>query len=509
MNKDSNDTSTTVNLVGEGFDYDSISNALLAFKSSNKKLPSKLLLANNSVGVEGTQSLATGWLQKQEVDCGDIETLSMRSCGVGRQVHPNTGAYVFSTVATASLGLNGDRLVNIDLGWNDLNAASVGELVKGLLAIEAPNFDADSFNPSALETKRSCALTTLELHGNSIGNEGVAWLTLLLNPRTDGTGPSHMKHLGLHQCAIEAEGGLALANYCGGASPGVFGLEGLDLRENDLGEASGPLARAAEVSTTLVTFSGLADLNKTRVALAQAKSPVPVSAATNAAALDGDNKAPVSQAKGVLVAGSNSMCHGALALLLVLRPFVVPQQQTTTAVSSLASPENTTAATEMVTTASSTVKNPLDGTSADGETTTLSGVVVDLRGSAMCGFYQERTEAVEELLSLLAAQHTKPEPPAPPAETSSVTSEVDAEGGGGGSSGSEPALVPSSETTFSAPQLHIHTLEMDAASGLTPNQVKIVFAACAVSKDGDSPAPATILKMDGEVYKAPAMCSIQ
>jgi hypothetical protein len=160
----SSDNSTSVDLTGQGLAYEAVAAALVAFKDNHKKLPSKLLLNKNAIGVDGIQTLANDWLQaqKEENTC-DIETLSVRSCSVGRLVDPNTGAYVFSKLATAALGRHGNRLVNINLAWNDLTPAAIGELVKGLLSIEAPNFDAESFNPASLELKRGCALSTLEL----------------------------------------------------------------------------------------------------------------------------------------------------------------------------------------------------------------------------------------------------------------------------------------------------------------------------------------------------------
>lgn len=291
-----------------------------------------------------------------------------------------------------------------------------------------------------------------------------------------------MKHLGLHQCALEAEGGRALAPFCGGGETGALGLEVLDIRENDVEDASGALARAAEASTTLTAFSGLADLRTLKAALTQAASP--------AEAKEGVPP----PAKGVLVAGPHSMCHGALALLLALRPFVVPQPTTATQAASGA-PSPIKGADE--------VKNPLSSSSTATATSSLPGVIIDLRGSAMCGFYQERTEAVDELLSLLAAQHTKPEPREPTPSETPTAAAVDTEEGG---NQNEPTVADAVET-FAPPQLHIHTLELDDATGLTPNQVKVVFAACAMGEA--SPAPPTILKLNGEVYKAPSSCSVQ
>ena len=102
----SSDNSTSVDLTNQGLAYEAVAAALVAFKENHKKLPSKLLLNKNAIGVHGIQTLANDWLQaQQEENTCDIETLSVRSCSVGRLVDTNTGAFVFSKLATAALGM--------------------------------------------------------------------------------------------------------------------------------------------------------------------------------------------------------------------------------------------------------------------------------------------------------------------------------------------------------------------------------------------------------------------
>lgn len=55
---------------------------------------------------------------------------------VGRCVNPDTGANILTDKAMTSLGIHGNRIVNLDLSWNDLTPESVEALVRGLLDIK-------------------------------------------------------------------------------------------------------------------------------------------------------------------------------------------------------------------------------------------------------------------------------------------------------------------------------------------------------------------------------------
>lgn len=228
--------------------------------------------------------------------------------------------------------------------------------------VSAPNFEAESFDPTQFELTRKCALRSLNLKGNTVGDGGVTWLALLLKN-------SGLQSLGLYQCGVGADGGSKLASCL--REPSSI-LETLDLRENDLEKASADLASAAAASAVLSSLSGI-DLAAVRTILDSAP---------------GKEQAPV-----VLKAGKDAMTHGCLALLLTLRPYVMLS----------------TSALEM---ASTPMANPLAHTATSRSN--ILEVELDFENCTMTGFYDERTEVLDELLFLFAAPkasvHLVPQP---------------------------------------------------------------------------------------------------
>ena len=169
--------SDVLDLSGKGLPYALICRALEehTLKSSGGgALPRTLILKQNLLSTDGSEALAREWLRppppKEGGDEEDgsnnnnnstIESLNCASCSVGRFCDPDTGAYKLSDDGCASIGAQGSRLVHLNLGWNDLSSTAVEALVRGLLAIEGPAFDADSFNPAQLAVGRNCAMVSL------------------------------------------------------------------------------------------------------------------------------------------------------------------------------------------------------------------------------------------------------------------------------------------------------------------------------------------------------------
>ena len=508
--------SDVLDLSGKGLPYALICRALEehTLKSSGGgALPRTLILKQNLLSTDGSEALAREWLRppppKEGGDEEDgsnnnnnstIESLNCASCSVGRFCDPDTGAYKLSDDGCASIGAQGSRLVHLNLGWNDLSSTAVEALVRGLLAIEGPAFDADSFNPAQLAVGRNCAMVSLDLEGNSIGDDGASWLTFLLKHG------GRLEKLGLRQCALEEFGAESLAKRITADSnnqhhqdhdddgkknkaPSSSRLTHLDLRDNDLGEGSGEIARAA--ADLLVDLNGgqiiFDDLHRrlstsstsnhrssssTSSTTSRHRDDDP-NATTTTTTTNDDDDDDESTKNVVLAPGPESMCHGVLAVLFALRRSIELSRLLPPAPPSPSSISG-------------------NGDSDGGGGTTVS-VTIDLRGTQACGYYQERTEVVDELLSLLSAQ-----------SSSTSTSTSTSSGGGSdeasSSSTSESAVVIANPedgeavgATATAPtsaaassRVRITKVLLDDESGLTERQVQRLHDTA--SRDHDNAA---------------------
>jgi hypothetical protein len=334
-----------LSLADKGISFDSCIEAIQSFIKEHKKRPPTLTLTkNHAIGVDGITSLAETWLARspdsEKED--DILTLNVASCSLGRCVNPSTGANILTSTGLSALGIHGNRLKNVDLGWNDLNSEAIDAFVRGLLDIKGPSFDAESFDPATLIPSRSCALESLNLKGNSICDEGLESLARLLDdPSQTLKSPSNLRSLNLTQCALEENGAEILCKHLNSDSPKLVSL---NCRENDFKSGNRALAEAAVNCSTLVEFN--------EVNLPELKEK-----------LSADEE-------GIsIVAGKDAMCHGVLSLLLTLRPFVY----------------------------TNSTENPI----VEGVPPKRGSVAIDLKGSNMCGFYWEEVEAVDELIALL------------------------------------------------------------------------------------------------------------
>lgn len=437
--------------------------------------------------------------------------------------------------------------MSLDLAWNDLNADAVEALVKGLVGVKgkhshyavivmvsfrmrssgrskifvhinhlltmcitvlpaaAPEFEAESYDPASLLPTRTCALESLNLKGNQIGDDGVEWLAYMLrkSPTQAPSAPS-LRNLGLCQCAVEARGASYLQAQLSNGQ-----LTSLNLNDNDVAAGTHTLALAA-AAARLPDFGGLnlkavADSIETAMATAAAGDP---STASSAAP-------PV-----VLVAGKDAMAHGALALLEVVRAFT-PQAKGLRSTTSVAADKDSNSTTPqpnpLVTEGGKTGStNAASSSTASAAAGAVVPVVLDLRGSRMCGFYAEHTWAVDALVAILEAQqaaltstgggiNTANGDLSPSKEVQVAKGETppvvaDAEAGvdvsvtGQGSCSGETALPGGNVRVV------IQTIELDEGCGLVPNQLQAVFDAC------DS----TALNVDGKAYVPPrGLCSIQ
>ena len=330
---------------------------------------------------------------------------------------------------------------------------------------------------SKLKATRSCALEHLDLTGNSIATDGASWLSVLLAPPGAGDAAVALRSLGLRQCAIEGDGAVLLL-------PALTAnqLTHLDLRESDFGdEATAPLAAAAAKSSALETFCCV-DLKAARSALKAAKDAA-------LAAKSADDVPTVE-----LVAGKDSMAHGALALLLTVRPFVLPE-----------SPAKTVNPLSDAACAAESVL-PAAGASDHG----FPAVSIDLCGSAMTGFYKERLDALNELTALIVASNAGAVPPTSPtpAAPAVVAGGAAAEGGVELGGGHDPEVADAQGAASAPPRLGIRAVDLDEPSGLMPKQTQAMFDACAAAATSPG-APVTTIKMNGEAYHPPSGCSIQ
>jgi hypothetical protein len=432
-----------------------------------------------------------------------------------------------------ALGAHAHRIVSLNLAWNDFTADAVETLVKGLLGMHGaclipnkllclnipgvlsvyahsslflslslgavPAFEAESYDPASLRPSRTCALASLNLKGNQIGDDGVEWLAFLLRGGAAQAAPApYLKQLGLCQCAVEAKGAGYLKPFVSNGP-----LTSLDLRDNDVANGTTTLALAA-AAARLPDFGG----QNLAAAAATLESAVVAAAASRGVA----PTQPV-----VLVAGQDAMAHGALALLEVLRRFVPPAK------AQLAAAEDGTS------TSAAPVPNRIFASSGSSTNATATAgavvpVIVDLRGSRMCGFYAEHTWAVDALVAILEAQqaaHTSAVDaaalgtssgyasaaspakgaqmatgadnlPAAGASTAEVAVEITVEGVSGG--GSE-ALSAAGRV-----RVVVQTVELDEGCGLVPNQLQALFDAC----------DTTTVNVDGKAYAPPrGLCSVQ
>ena len=117
-------------------------------------------------------------------------------------------------------------------------------------------------------------------------------------------------------------------------------------------------------------------------------------------------------------------------------------------------------------------------------------MILDLRQSAMCGFYFERIEAVDALISLLEASARGGVSPADATATTKPEGH-EVELGGGGSGG--------------GPRLAVSCVEVDDACSLTDRQIRKVYDACFAP---GATSPCTVLKVNGTVYKPGFGCLV-
>jgi hypothetical protein len=61
----------------------------------------------------------------------------MKPISIGREVNPETGAYIFAARGVEALGAHAHRILSLDLAWNDLNADAIEALVKGLVGVKS------------------------------------------------------------------------------------------------------------------------------------------------------------------------------------------------------------------------------------------------------------------------------------------------------------------------------------------------------------------------------------
>lgn len=370
-----------------------------------------------------------------------------------------------------------------------------------MLPAAAPEFEAESYDPASLLPTRTCALESLNLKGNQIGDDGVEWLAYMLRKSpTQAPSAPNLRNLGLCQCAVEARGAAYLQAQVSNGQ-----LTSLNLNDNDVAAGTPTLALAA-AAARLPDFGGLnlkaaADSLQTAMATAAVADPSTASSAARAV---------------VLVAGKDAMAHGALALLEVVRAFTLQAKglDSTTIVAADKEGNSTTPQPNpLVTEGGKTGRtNAASSSTARAAVGAVVPVVLDLRGSRMCGFYAEHAWAVDALVAILEAQQAALTSTGGNAETinddlpSSKEVQVvkgkapDAEAGvevsvtRQGSSNGDTALPGENVRVV------IQTIELDEGCGLVPNQLQTVFDAC------DSSA----LNVDGKAYVPPrGLCSIQ
>lgn len=366
-----------------------------------------------------------------------------------------------------------------------------------LLIATAPEFEAESYDPATLLPTRTCALESLNLKGNQIGDDGVEWLAYMLRKSpTQSPSAPNLRALGLCQSAVEARGaGYLQAQVSNGQ------LTSLNLNDNDVAAGTHTLALAA-AAARLPDFGGLN--------LAQVAASLETARATVAAA---DASTMKSATPVTLKAGKDSMAHGALALLEVLRMFT-PQVKT---------PDSTTAAIDKESASNTPQPNPLvteGSTSSATSTAAAAGavvpVVLDLRGSRMCGFYAEHTWAVDALVAILEAQQaalasTAGDAAATKENVAPLAKEAQVVKGQTPASAATPYAEAGMEVTvtgqggsgaqnFPGVRVVVQTIELDEGCGLVPNQLQVVFDAC----------DKTTLNVGGKPYEPPrGLCSIQ
>lgn len=277
------------------------------------------------------------------------------------------------------------------------------------------------------------------------------WISRLLYDPTStlkSGPPSKLKILDLYQCALTENGAETLCECLNMEGSNISSLISLDVRENDVKSWNRPLAEAAVKSTSLIEFCGISFTELYRNV----------------------NKAYDGTKNVSLVVGKDAMCHGTLALLLSLRPFMFPD--------------------------TSSQKNPLAHKAPiDTEWTVppvgvrASGSIsLDLRGSAMCGFYWEEVEALDELIVLLQAC------------VGVVDNSID--------KSVQLDKAAAAEKTSPVSPLIISSVELDDDCGLTDKQIQSIYDACL------PPAPSTVkdkvttIKMNGAEYKPSWGCSI-
>lgn len=304
----------------------------------------------------------------------------------------------------------------------------------------------------------------------------------------------HLKELGLGQCAVEAAGAGYLKAFVSNGP-----LTALDLRDNDVAHGTVTLALAAAAAR-------LPDFGGQNLAAAASQLEAAVASAAAAGSVASTTVSPV-----VLVAGPDAMAHGALALLEVLRRFTVPLTKAPTAAAEDGGSANVAAP----------VPNPMFAGRSSSNAAAAAGVVVpvvlDLRGSRMCGFYAEHTWAVDALVAVLAAQQAAQTWAADAAALGTSSGEASAAGPAKGAqvaaaSDAEVAVevageahgigveAPAAAAADGRVRVVVQTVELDEGCGLVPNQLQALFDAC----------DTTTVHVGGQAYQPPrGLCSVQ
>lgn len=360
-------SSTILDLSERGLPYAIISQELQRHFSDDRvrDLPATLILKKNFLSKDGTIALSEDWLASGAMV--QVVSLDISSCSVGRfQDTSLGGAFRLTELGCMKLGEHGARLVQLNLAWNDIEDGGLEALVRGLLDITGPQFSdpkttfAASVDPKKLVPERSCALRSLNLEGNSVGDAGAFWLAFLLNCDSNGNNEAGgLERLVVRQCALEAGSAEVLAKAMVGTQmPRDEDTEGrksnsitcrlthLNMIDNDLGVGSAAIANAA-IDLSLVEFNG-----NTAWHINSAKLPLESETTTT---------------EVTLKPGEDSMAHGVLAALISIRNESNPKEE----------------------------GNPK-----------CSGcdVILDLRSTQASGYYSESDEAFVQLVALLQAQ---------------------------------------------------------------------------------------------------------